>query len=88
MYTRAEIDDLVSSMLAETFEIPPEQITPQARLYEDLDLDSIDAIDMSVRLEVATDLKLRGEDMRTIRTVADISNALETKLAAKAVATP
>ena len=38
----------VSALLITLFEIAPEDITPEARLYEDLDLDSIDAVDMVV----------------------------------------
>lgn len=74
-------------MVAETFEIPVEKILPDANLYKDLDLDSIDAIDMSVQLELVTGLKLRGEDMREIRTVADICDVLEKRLAEQAVDT-
>ncbi len=80
MRTRTEIEALVRQMLVEVFELPHDAVTPEARLFEELDLDSIDAIDMSLKLEEATGLKLRGEDMRAIRTVTDITDALEAKL--------
>ncbi|MGL4859156.1 MAG: acyl carrier protein, partial [Enterobacteriaceae bacterium] len=44
----------VSALLVKLFEIEPQDITPQARLYEDLELDSIDAVDMIVYLQKKT----------------------------------
>ena len=41
----------VSALLIKLFEIDPQDITPEARLYEDLELDSIDAVDMIVHLQ-------------------------------------
>lgn len=41
----------VSALLIKLFEIDPASITPEARLYEDLELDSIDAVDMIVQLQ-------------------------------------
>ncbi len=47
--TKDDIFARLQSVLVESFNIPAEKITPQARLYEDLDIDSIDAVDMMVR---------------------------------------
>jgi acyl carrier protein len=81
--SRDEIATRVRDALVETFELPPEDITPEARLYEDLDLDSIDAIDLVVKLEVSTGLKLKEDDVKQIRTVADIVDTLDRKLNAQ-----
>jgi acyl carrier protein len=54
------------------FEVPPEKITPDARLSEDLDLDSIDAIDLIVKLQNLTGRKIRAEEFKTVRTIGDV----------------
>jgi len=58
--------------LEEMFEIPPDRITLDARLYEDLDLDSIDAVDLVVKLQELTGRKIKPEQFKTVRTVGDI----------------
>ncbi|MHC4393142.1 MAG: acyl carrier protein [Planctomycetota bacterium] len=82
--SRDEITARVRDALVETFELPPEEVTLEARLYEDLDLDSIDAIDLVVKLEVSTGLKLEEDDVKQIRTVADIVDTVDRKLNATA----
>ncbi|BCG09960.1 MULTISPECIES: acyl carrier protein [Buttiauxella] len=67
----------VTGLLVKLFELSPEQITPQARLYEDLDLDSIDAVDMVVHLQKRTGKKIKPEDFKTVRTVQDVVDAVE-----------
>lgn len=67
----------VSGLLVKLFEISPEQITPESRLYEDLDLDSIDAVDMVVHLQKRTGKKIRPEDFKAVRTVSDVVDAVE-----------
>lgn len=51
MTEQQAIYDEVSALLVKLFEIDPEDIKPEARLYEDLELDSIDAVDMIVHLQ-------------------------------------
>ena len=54
MNTMQSYDDifpLVRDILVEMFELEPEQIQPATRLYEDLDIDSIDAVDIGVKLK-------------------------------------
>ncbi len=52
----------VSALLIKLFEIDPQDITPEARLYEDLELDSIDAVDMIVHLQKKTGKKIKPEE--------------------------
>ena len=59
------------------FELPPEKIVPSARLYDDLDLDSIDAVDLVVRLQELTKKRLRPEQFKAVRTVQDVVDAVE-----------
>ena len=66
----------VSALLIKLFELDPELITPQARLYEDLDLDSIDAVDMVVNLQKKTGHKIKPETFKAVRTVQDVVDVL------------
>jgi acyl carrier protein len=75
--TRTEIHERVATMLAETFEIEPDQIRPESRLYEDLDLDSIDALDMVVKLQELMRRRVDEQEMRKLRTVGDVTEMIE-----------
>lgn len=70
--TREEIFTALSGYLEEMFEIPADRISLEARLGEDLDLDSIDAVDLVVRLQELTGRKISPEQFKTVRTVADV----------------
>jgi acyl carrier protein len=63
------------------FEIPEGKITREARLYEDLDLDSIDAVDLMVKLQEITERKLKPEEFKTVRTVGDVLDRVNAILA-------
>ncbi|SFR15075.1 MULTISPECIES: acyl carrier protein [unclassified Enterobacter] len=67
----------VSTLLVKLFEIEPDAITPQARLYEDLELDSIDAVDMIVHLQKKTGKKIKPDEFKSVRTVQDVVDAVE-----------
>jgi len=67
----------VSALLIKLFEIEPDRISPDARLYEDLELDSIDAVDMIVHLQKKTGKKIKPEAFKSVRTVQDVVNAVE-----------
>lgn len=67
-----EIFQKVREVLARDFECPEEKLRPEASLFEDLDLDSIDAIDLVVRLQNMTGLKVKAEDFKQIRTLGDL----------------
>lgn len=69
-----EIYKLVQSYLINDFEVPEEKITPEANLFENLQLDSIDALDMIATLESEYNLKVNEEELKKIRTVQDIVN--------------
>ena len=67
----------VCVLLTRLFEIDPQDITPEARLYEDLELDSIDAVDMIVHLQKKTGKKIKPETFKSVRTVQDVVDAVE-----------
>jgi acyl carrier protein len=79
--SRDEILARLRADLEEMFEIPAERITPEARLYEDLDLDSIDAVDLIVKLSELTGRKISPEAFRSVRTVGDVVVCVEAALA-------
>lgn len=68
-------------VLHEMFEIDKSKITPEANLYTDLDIDSIDAVDLAVRLKQVTGKRLQPEVFKAVRTVQDVVNALVDLLA-------
>lgn len=62
--------------LIELFEIEPEKVTPAANLYTDLEIDSIDAIDLIDHIRQVTGCKLNPNDFRSARTVQDVIDAM------------
>jgi acyl carrier protein len=81
MMTRDEILARVQSILAETFELDPARILPTATLFQDLDLDSIDAIDLVVKLQEWTGRRVPEDSLRQVRTVDDVVTMIEAHLA-------
>jgi acyl carrier protein len=79
--TRDEIMTRVRDLFAKHFDIDPARITPEARLFQDLDLDSVDAIDMAVELQAWTGRRLPEESLRSIRTIADVVSTIEAHIA-------
>ncbi len=76
----------VKEIFQTEFGIAPSAMKPGANLYKDLGLDSIDAIDLVVRLEVETGLKLRALELRSIRTFQDVVEVIWKKLQNKKTA--
>jgi acyl carrier protein len=80
--TKEEILDRVVDILSESFELERSDVVPTAHLFEDLDLDSIDAIDLIVGLQEETGLKLTEDELRSIRIVQDVVDLLHRRLGA------
>ncbi len=72
MTSQEEIYAEVRSTLVEVSGLAAEQISPRVRLVEDLGLDSIDAIDMAVRIEKRLGFAFKGPELRAVRTVQDV----------------
>ena len=66
----------VIDLLAEMFELDKTQLTAESNLYSDLDIDSIDAVDLSVKLKQLTGKRLQPEVFKNIRTIGDVVDAL------------
>ena len=70
------IYDRIVAILHETFEIDAARVTPEARLYDDLDIDSIDAVDLIVQLKPWVGKRLNADAFKSVRTVQDVVDAL------------
>lgn len=69
---RDEVFKKVSQFLVTQFQIPPENIKPQAHLFKDLELDSIDALDWFAAMESEIGLPIIEKELKLIRTVQDV----------------
>ncbi len=67
-----EVLKKISEYLITQFEIPPEKINPEAHLFKDLEMDSIDALDWFAAMESEIGLPIIEKELKTIRTVQDV----------------
>ncbi|MDY0021694.1 acyl carrier protein [Arenimonas caeni] len=74
--TKDQLFQRIVGILQETFDIDPGRVTPEARLGEDLDIDSIDAVDLIVQLKPLLGGNLQPDAFRSVRTVQDVVDAL------------
>ncbi|MEN9545142.1 MAG: hypothetical protein RLZZ598_1975 [Pseudomonadota bacterium] len=74
--TQDEILVRMTQILQDTFDIEAPRVQPQARLYDDLDIDSIDAVDLIVQLKPLVGRRLQPEAFKSVRTVQDVVDAL------------
>jgi acyl carrier protein len=79
--SKSEILATLSGYLQDLFELPAEKITPAAHLQEDLDLDSIDAVELVVKLQEYTGGKIAPAEFKSVRTVGDVVEKLYAQLA-------
>ena len=70
--TKEQLLDDITKTLHEMFDVDAAQIKPESRLVEDLDLDSIDAVDLIVRLQDSTGRKIKPDLFRSIDTIQDM----------------
>jgi acyl carrier protein len=80
--TEEEIYARLRQILADSFEIEPARITPEANLFQDLDLDSIDGVDLAIKLQEMTGKRIKPDDFKTVRTVSDVVAVVQRLLAA------
>ena len=68
-----EIFIRIQNIMADEFELEPEQLVPEATLFDTLGLDSLDAVDMVVAMEKEFGVRMRDEEaMRAVRTMDDL----------------
>ena len=76
MQTREDIYNTLRDALVELFELEPEQISLDANLYQDMEIDSIDAVDLIDHLKRQTGKKIAAEEFKSVRTVGDVVEAV------------
>lgn len=76
MADKAAVFAHIQNTLSELFEIDLGDITPDAELYEGLDIDSIDAVDLIVELKKYTGKKIAPNEFKSVRTVDDLVTAV------------
>lgn len=75
--TKEAIFTHIRDVLIDQFEIEADKITPEARLHDDLDIDSIDAVDLMIELKSLTGKKMALEDFQEVKTIADVVDAVD-----------
>jgi acyl carrier protein len=83
--SRDQLQAWVIDLLAEMFELDKGDLNADSNLYADLDIDSIDAVDLAVKLKQLTGKRLQPEVFKTIRTIADVVTALDSVTEEQAV---
>ncbi|NOR35931.1 MAG: acyl carrier protein [Woeseiaceae bacterium] len=71
-----ELYSRIKSILIDQFEVDAAAISMEANLYDELEIDSIDAVDLLVQLKELTGKKIPPEDFKDVRTIGDVLNAL------------
>jgi acyl carrier protein len=80
MQSKDEIFKWVADLMKTEFHFRDEELRPATHLIDDLDLDSIDAVDLAVRVEEKTGLSLSEADLKSIRTIQDIVDLIDERL--------
>ena len=73
-----EIISMTNEVFTDSFEIPSDKLTPEANIFNDLGLDSLDVVDLVVALQKKFKVIIRDDErVRTIRTLGDIYNFIQ-----------
>ncbi len=80
MTDNTAVFNYIADLLEKLFEVERDEITLESHIYQDFDIDSIDAVDMIVELKKYTGKKIKPEDFKTVRTVGDMVNAVSNLL--------
>ena len=76
--TKQEITDKMNSLLVEEFEIAEERLTPEANLKDDLEIDSLDLVDIVVLIDQEFGFKPKAEELKNVKTLQDFYDYIET----------
>ncbi|RLA80690.1 MAG: acyl carrier protein [Epsilonproteobacteria bacterium] len=72
MATQDEVYAKIKEVLIDEFEVEPDMISMDANLFTDLELDSLDAIDLMVTLDKELGIEIKTEEMQEMRTIKDV----------------
>jgi acyl carrier protein len=75
--THDEIFNTLRAMMSELFEIDESRIQLDTKLYDELEIDSIDAVDLMERIKRLTGKKVSPDDFKTVRTIRDVVETIE-----------
>ena len=78
--TNEEVLDHIKQIFVEDFDLDADDVVLEAELYDDLDIDSIDAVDLMVALKKKTGEKIDPDAFKQVRTVGDIVEAVHNLL--------
>ena len=81
MTSREDVLAMLRRHLADMFEVPEAAVVPEAKLYEDLDLDSLDAVDLIVKLQEVTGRRIAPAEFKSVRTVSDVVDKIQRLMA-------
>ncbi|WP_327439430.1 acyl carrier protein [Pseudomonas donghuensis] len=76
MQTREDIFNTLRDALVELFELEPASISLESNLYQDLEIDSIDAVDLIDHIKRQTGKKIAADEFKAVRTVNDVVEAV------------
>ena len=76
---KSEVIEKVNTFLVDELEIDPESIRPEASLKDDLDIDSLDFVDIAVLVERTFEFSIKAEDLVNVHTIAEFYDYIETK---------
>ena len=75
-----DVADGLREIMAARLGLPPEQLVPEARLVEDLGLDSLDAVELAISVERKFDIEVPEEELTKLKTVADMVALVESRV--------
>lgn len=76
-----EIEEQIQQFFVERLDVDPDKIKPEAHLYDELGIDSIDAVDLIVQMTELTGKRIAPEEFKEVRTMGDVTGLLRTQLA-------
>lgn len=82
MLTQEQVLEKLRAWMEDLFEINPGDVQLDANLATDLDVDSIDAIDLVVKIKELTGKQVNPEDFKNVRTVQDVVTVIQNMSAA------
>ena len=77
MLTQEQVLAKLRDWIQDLFEIEPDDIQLDSNLYEDLDVDSIDAVDLVVKIKELTGKQVQPDDFKAVRTVQDVVTVIQ-----------
>ena len=78
--TRQEIEEIVRNFLIVDFEVPEDRVYPEARLREDLEIDSLDFVQVIVFLHKSFGFKAKSEELAHLKTLSQFCDYIEEKV--------